>query len=371
MLDGKLAWDVPQGNWTILRIGYTPTGRENHPSPKAGVGLECDKLSKEGVRAAFDGFIGRLVAKNRDLAGAGKTLISTHVDSWEVGSQNWTPRMQQEFQRRRGYDLRKFMPVITGRVVDSVEVSERFLWDLRRTVADLIRENYAAELRRLASQHGLRLSIEAYPAPVDDISYGGQCDEPMATITNPPSRLSMPSAAHIYGKHVVPAEAFTEGNQEKWQDHPATLKGKADGALCDGINRLVFHRYAMQPWLDRKPGMTMGPWGLHYERTQTWWELSRPWHEYLARCQFLLQQGLFVADICCLQSENVMTFEPPASVQPAKSRQRSGYNFDGCPSDALLTRSNGQRWPAGVAPRHELPRAGLARGANHDAGAFA
>jgi hypothetical protein len=140
----------------------------------------------------------------------------------------------------------------------------------------------------------------------------------------------MASAAHIYGKRIVGAESFTADDREKWKDHPASIKALGDQAFCQGINRFVFHRYAMQPWLDRRPGMTMGPWGVHYERTQTWWEWTPAWHQYLARCQFLLRQGLFVADICYL--------EPEAPFQGLPSHKRQGYEWDQCCPEVVLTR---------------------------------
>jgi len=178
--DGTLKWDVPSGRWLILRFGHTTTGKTNHPAPASGRGLECDKLSAAAAEAHFNGLVRRLVEENRPLAGPGKVFVSTHIDSWEVGSQNWTPLMREEFRNRRGYDLWPFLPVFTGRVVDSLEVSERFLWDLRQTVSDLVVENYAGHLRSLADRHGLRLSIEAYGAPTDDMAYAGRADEPMA-----------------------------------------------------------------------------------------------------------------------------------------------------------------------------------------------
>ena len=130
----------------------------------------------------------------------------------------------------------------------------------------------------------------------------------------------MASSAHIYGRPILGAEAFTATDREKWQQHPASIKALGDRAFREGINRFVFHRYAMQPWLDYRPGMTMGPWGLHYERTSTWWELTGPWHEYLARCQYMLRQGTFVADICYLQ--------PEASPQEFRGHERKGYDYD-------------------------------------------
>ena len=140
----------------------------------------------------------------------------------------------------------------------------------------------------------------------------------------------MASAAHIYGRTIVGAESFTAMDNERWQQHPASIKTLGDTMFCHGINRFVFHRYAMQPWLNYRPGMTMGPWGLHYERTETWWEQSRPWHEYLARCQLLLRKGLLTADICHLR--------PEAAEQDLQPHDRNGYDYDNCSAEALLTR---------------------------------
>jgi len=221
-------------------------------------------------------------------------------------------------------------------VVDSLEVSERFLWDLRKTVSELVIENYSGHMRDLAHENGLRYTVEAYGSPCDFLPYAGQADEPMGEFWTPSGMAietcrGMASAAHVYGKRIVGAEAFTADDHERWLEHPATLKPLGDRAFCEGINRFVFHRYAMQPWATgRRPGMMMGPWGQHYERTQTWWEQSSAWHEYLARCQLLLRQGLFVADICYLQAE-----APP---QGFGSHPRNGYDWDECSADAVSER---------------------------------
>ncbi len=343
--DGKLAWDAPAGKWIVFRFGHTTTGKDNHPAPVSGRGLECDKFSKEAAEAHYNGLMGKLIAANREFAGEGKVLVSTHIDSWEVGSQNWTPRMREEFRARRGYDLVPFLPAFAGRVVDSLEVTERFLWDLRLTVSDLILDNYAGHFHALANRNGLRLSIEAYDnVPIDELAYAGRCDEPMSEFWSwgrfgaAYSCTGMASAAHTYGKRILGAEAFTATNAEKWLGHPANVKDLGDWAFCEGVNRFVFHRYAAQPWIGRAPGMSMGPWGLHYERTQTWWEQSKAWHEYLARCQLLLQQGLFVADIAYLQPEGApRRFAPPPGAEIAP-HLRGGYNFDGCSAEVVLSR---------------------------------
>ena len=342
---GRLTWDVPAGKWTILRIGYTPTGMRNHPSPKAGEGLECDKLSKEAVDAHFAGLMAKLIA---DVGpAAGKTLVSTHIDSWEVDFQNWTPQMPAEFRQRRGYDPIKYLPVVTGRVVDSLEVSERFLWDLRRTIADLITDNYAGRMRELAHRHHLQLSIEPYAVGLmDNFSYARMADVPMCEFwtggdeTGDRGNKTISSAAHIYGKPICGAESFTSSPQyARWVDHPFAMKALGDVALCDGINRFVIHRYCQQPWLDRRPGMTFGPWGVHYDRTETWWPYVGPWHEYLSRCNHLLRQGLFAADVCCLQTEDVPScggYIPDISGLPSDDSggppgvARPKYDYDGC-----------------------------------------
>jgi len=243
--------------------------------------------------------------------------------------------MPEEFRQRRGYDLQPFFPVFTGRVVGSLEISERFLWDLRKTISELVIEKYAGGLGKLAHEHGIRLSIEAYGGPCEDLPYAGRADEPMCEFWMGGGAFNtvkgMASAAHTYGKRILGAESFTAADQEKWLDHPGSIKTLGDRAFCEGVNRFVFHRYAMQPWSpERQPGMTMGPWGLHYERTQTWWQWSRSWHEYLARCQLLLRQGLFVADVCYLQ--------PEAAPQDFHEHALPGYDYDECSAETVLTR---------------------------------
>jgi hypothetical protein len=340
---GRVSWEVPPGKWVLMRIGHTPTGKDNHPSPPDGRGLECDKLSREAAEAHFNGMMAKLAEDCGGLTGT--TLISTHIDSWEVGSQNWTPKFREEFKALRGYDPLPYLPVLSGRVVDSLEVSERFLWDVRQTVSDLLIKNYAGRIRELAHQRGMRLSIEAYDAtPCEDMVFAGQADEPMAEFwswgaNTAYSCTEMASAAHVYGKRILGAEAFTANDKERWLGHPAGIKALGDWAFCEGINRFVFHRYALQPWPDRRPGMSMGPWGLHYERTQTWWEESKAWHEYLARCQYLLQQGLFVADVCYVAPEgSPQRFVPPAGPRVGNTPDRPKYNYDGCPPDVVLNR---------------------------------
>jgi len=345
MLDtkGELDWQVPAGTWIIQRIGYTTTGSSTRPPVKGGNGLECDKLSREAMDVHFTNMIGKLVAEVGPLAGS--TFSATHIDSWEVGSQNWTPKFRDEFQKRRGYDPIPFLPDVTGVggfpcTVGDPALASRFRWDFNQTISELLAENYVGRLEELARQHELRLTLEGYDLPFgDEATYTQRADEPMTEFwaTGATQNLTkgrqMASVAHIMGRNIVGAEAFTSDDSEQWKFHPATIKALGDYEFSQGVNRFVIHRYAHQPYLDRFPGSTMGPWGLHYERTQTWWEMSGAWHKYLARCQFMLRQGMFVADLCYLRPELPdQTYFTPAPEVPA------GYKFDECSAEALIAR---------------------------------
>lgn len=334
--DGRLEWNVPEGNWTILRIGYTPTGKDNHPATPEGRGLEVDKLSKEALDAFWND--GMMATVLRDIGPlAGKSLNNALVDSYEVGSQNWTPRFREEFRRRRGYDLLPFLPVFAGYVVGSPEISERFLWDVRQTVSELFVENYYGHFASLCRKHGLLFSTEPYGnGTFDDLAAGGRADIPMGEFwigggAHETAKLAA-SAAHIYGRKVVGAESFTATPEMgRWLNDPYSMKALGDHIFCLGVNRFIFHRYAHQPWLNVKPGMTMGPWGFHFERTVTWWEQGRAWLKYLARCQYLLQQGRFVADIAIYVGEH-----QPISAPFLPDLRAKGYDYDSINKEVLL-----------------------------------
>jgi glycosyl hydrolase family 106( putative alpha-L-rhamnosidase) len=345
--DGRINWDVPEGNWTILRFGRTTTGQNTRPAPLPGLGLESDKFDPKALDAHFSAFIETLLLglgrPNKD--GAGWTML--HIDSWEMSAQNWTAQFRNEFIKRRGYDPVVYLPVMTGRVVENLEVSERFLWDLRQTGQELIVQNHAAHLKELGRRHGFGLSIEPYDMnPCSDLTLGGVADVPMCEFwakgygfATEFSCFEATSIAHTMGRPIVAAESFTAGDGERWQLYPGAMKSQGDWALCTGINRIVFHRYQHQPWLDRVPGMTMGDIGSHWERTQTWWELVPAFHQYLTRCQFMLRRGLPVADICYLSPEGAPNvFRPPKSATRGNPPDRQAYNFDGCSPEALMQR---------------------------------
>jgi len=333
--DGSLTWNAPSGEWIILRMGHAYNGRWIKPSPKAQSGPETDKLSREATVHHFNSFVKRL----SDITGPEmkSALVATHIDSWESGGQNWTSRMREEFTRRRGYDPLPYLPIMTGRVLGDLQTTERFLWDLRKTVSELMVQNYVATFQELAHGQGLRFSYEGYTTTGNDLDAANHADEPMAEFWTPTGQgmdfystmKGMASAAHLNGRPVVSAEAFTANEKERWLWHPAMLKAIGDDAFTQGINRVVFHRYAAQFLVDQKPGMQMSRWGLHYERTNTWWEWSGPWHTYLARAQHLLRQGEFVADVLALQSE-----EPLQRFQAAPI---PGYDYDGCGPNTFAT----------------------------------
>lgn len=348
--DGRLAWDVPPGQWTILRFGRRNTGANTRPAPQPGLGFESDKFDPAALDAHFDFFIGsllRTIGPRPNNRTSGWTML--HIDSWEMGAQNWTANFRREFQNRRGYDPTPYLPAMTGRIVDSVEISERFLWDLRFTAQELVIENHAQRLKELGRQYGFGLSIEPYDMnPTSDMVLGGVADVPMCEFwaqgygfDSTFSCIESTSIAHTQGKPIVAAESFTSDSNEAWKLFPGAMKNQGDWALCTGINRFVFHRFAHQPWLDRQPGMTMGPYGVHWDRTQTWWPLIGDYHRYLARCQWLLRQGTPVADICYLIPEGAPhVFLPPKSALEGELPDRRGYNFDGCSPDVLVAHAS-------------------------------
>jgi hypothetical protein len=332
--DGRLNWRVPAGEWVILRLGYTPTGVKNHPAPKEGEGLECDKFSQAALDAHWAGFMQKVLDDLGPLAV--KTLNSSLIDSYEVGGQNWTENFRQEFRKRRGYDPLKYLPAFTARVVDNPAVSERFLWDVRRTIADLFAENYYGHFAELCHQHGLMNAVEPYTGPFESLQSGAPADIVMGEFWsgsqgNPSVKLAA-SVAHIYGKTIVGAESFTASPEHgRWQNDPYSLKPLGDLMYSQGLNRYVFHRYAMQPWTNRWPGMTMGQWGFHFERTETWWNQGKPWIDYITHCQFLLQQGRAVADAAYFTGESA-----PVEMRVGNPALPAGYDYDAVNADVLL-----------------------------------
>jgi len=308
---GHLHWQAPAGHWTILRIGHTSTGHTNATGGGAR-GLECDKFNPEAIRLQFDHWFGEAIRQaGPDLAS--RVLKIFHVDSWECGSQNWSPVFRQEFQKRRGYDLLRWLPAITGVPIASADSSERFLHDMRETIAELLHDEFYTIMKDEAHKHGCQFSAECV-APTfvsDDLYHYSEADIPMGefwlrspTHDKPNDIADAVSGAHIYGKPIVQAEAFTE-LREAWDEYPGMLKTLQDRNYALGINRMVFHVFVHNPWLDRKPGMTLGGVGTFLQRDQTWWPQVKAWVDYTRRCQQLLQQGRPVVDIAVFTGEEL------------------------------------------------------------------
>jgi hypothetical protein len=337
--DGTLTWNAPEGNWTILRFGFSLTGAKSRPANPGGLGYEVDKLSRHHTELYYKGYTEPLKRTLGDLFG--RRLNHFLIDSWEAGQQNWTDDMIAEFTRRRGYDPTLFLPAMAGYVVGNAETSDGFLWDFRRTLADMFAENHYGTMVELLHRDGLQVYSEAsgvsLEIPEDTLLTKSKVDIPMGEfwMRDLHPRLmylqdvrGAASAGHIYGKPIIAAESFTGGGYES----PFALKKASDYWLAQGINRLVFHTSAHQP-LDTLPGNTMV--GTHLHRNITWAELARPMNEYFARTCYMLQQGRNVADIAYLLPEGAPSTMPiwGAGTQPAPPE---GYDYDFVNTDILL-----------------------------------
>ncbi len=342
--DGRLTWNAPAGDWTVVRFGHVNTGVKNKPAPPEATGFECDKLSAAGAEQHFAGYIGRLSRPGG--ATDGGRLKGMLIDSWECYTQTWTPAMEQEFLQRRGYELRTWLPAMAGWVVDDHQTSERFLRDWRATISDLIVENYFGRMAELGRERGLNLSFETAVgdvSPGDILEYFKSADIPMCEVWQPndphvgglETKPIAPtaSAAHLYGKPRVAAETFTAAPMS-WREHPFALKGFADRSFAAGITHVVFHTYTHNP-LNKVPGTSFGSRiGTAFLRGQTWWKHMPLFNDYLARCTHMLEQGTPVADVLWYLGDDVD--HKPRQDTPFPE----GYHFDYVNADALLNRVN-------------------------------
>ena len=338
--DGTLTWDVPEGEWIVLHAGLLPTGTQNSPAPAEATGPEVDKMNRTALKAHFEAYVGKLL--ERMPAADRKSLKHVVADSYEQGPENWTEGFAQEFQNRYGYDPVRFLPVLTGRLVGSADQANRFLWDLRRLVADLVARDYVGGLRDLCRERGLKMWLENYGHwgfPSEFLLYGGSCDEISGEFWEAGSLGSVElrdasSAAHIYGMRPVFAEAFTGG--PFFISTPWSLKKRGDWAFCQGINQFVLHVYIHQPSEERLPGMNAG-FGTEFNRHNTWFEQSKAWIEYQRRCSVLLQAGLHVADVAYFIGEDA-----PKMAGLQSPALPPGYDFDYINADVLMHRAQVQ-----------------------------
>jgi hypothetical protein len=341
--NGRLAWKVPDGSWLVIRLGTTLVqGQTKFTSPGCA-GLEIDPMSAAAMDRHFDATAEILLAAAGSLGG--KTLTHTHIDSWEIAEQpTWTPDLAGEFRRRNGYDRLPYLPALVGKTVENKAVTERFLWDYRRLVADLVADNYYGRLAARSRQHGLGIHPESGGPFVgwhDELANLGRSDVPMGEFWYPAgahadfSLKQAACAAHTYGKRICQAEAFTDMGPN-WEESPRLLKLCGDRAFCQGLNRNVLCFYVHQVDDAARPGYQWEMAGTHFDRHVTWWRQSSAWLTYLARCQFLLQQGLPVADFCYYYGQDV-----PASV-PYRDKlspaMPAGYDYDVCNTEVLCSR---------------------------------
>ncbi len=338
--DGRLNWLMPPGRWSILRIGQTPTGIYLFPTPVGSPGLDCDKLSREAADFHYDHCVKPLLQEfGPNLTR--RAMAYYHVDSYESGWQNWTAKFPDDFRERRGYDLIKYMPALTGRAVGSIETTEKFLWDFRRTIGDLFADNNYGRLAERCHEDGIRFSAEPYGGPFEQLQVGLRADLPMTEvwlqqpINGKKSGLRAVVAGRAAGKKIIGAESFTSGlpNFGRWKDHPFSLKSLGDFIFCCGVNQYCIHVSTLQPLLGdhMRPGFTCGQNGIHFDRGETWWHHGgKEWVSYISRCQALLQSGGHVADILYFQGN-----DSPSGVDPFEMELPDGYDFDACGSEIL------------------------------------
>jgi hypothetical protein len=348
--DGTLNWTPPPGDWVVIRFGYSLLGITNHPATAEATGLEVDKLNSGFVKNYMNGYLDSY--KNTvgpELMGK-KGIRFVITDSWEAGSQNWTDKMMQEFKTRRGYDATPWLPVLVGQIVENAEASDRFLWDFRKTIADLIADEHYGQVEASLKERGIGHYGESHESGRALVADGMEVkkldDIPMSAMwTQVPGQNAVQygynaddresaSVAHIYGQNIAAAESMTAA-AAPWAWSPATLKPTADQELLNGINRFVIHESAHQPLVGKgtAPGLTLGPFGQWFNRNETWAEEAGPWINYIARCSYLLQQGHFAADLVYFYGEDsnltAIFAEKAPDVPP-------GYGFDYINADGLI-----------------------------------
>ncbi|MEI7901504.1 MAG: glycosyl hydrolase [bacterium] len=342
--DGELEWDVPAGTWKILRTGFTLTGAMTSWSSPTGIGFESDPLDAAAMEFQFANTAALLAEDAGALAG--KVFRSVQIDSWEINHPNWSAGLIEGFVKFRGYDPRPYLPALSGLVVGNSETSDRFLYDYRKTVGDLVAENYFGRLSTLAASKGIVQQSEAggvcspKAMALDCLKNLGRCAIPMGEFWQDGTWVEAnqnkngkqtASAAHLYGKRISAAEAFTSFIH--WVDSPASLKPTADRAFCEGFNHFFIFSSATRSE-DGLPGTEFCA-GTHFNRKITWWNQSRGFNDYIARCSHLLQQGLFVGDVLFYNGDQCPNFVGPKHIDPSVG---PGYDYDVCNTEIMLTR---------------------------------
>ncbi|HEY4324027.1 MAG TPA: glycosyl hydrolase [Mucilaginibacter sp.] len=348
-VNGNLTWTPPAGKWNILRFGYSMLGITNHPASAEATGPEVDKLDPVAIKAYFANYLDQYKSATEGLMGNKGGLQYMVTDSWEAGAQNWTGNLPAEFFKRRGYNMLPWMPVLTGRIINSTEQSEQFLWDFRKTLGELLAEYHYDQLTTILHERGMKRYSESHEAGraliADGMEVKRTADIPMAAMWTPglfgdglnyrADIRESASVAHIYGQNLVAAESLTAlgigGNA--WSYSPEKLKPTADMELASGLNRFVIHTSVHQPTDDKIPGLGLGPFGQWFNRHETWAEQAKAWTAYLSRSAYMLQQGKFVADIIYYYGEDDNITHMFGRNLP---QIPEGYNFDFVNADALV-----------------------------------
>lgn len=335
--EGNLVWDIPAGEWIIMRTGMTPTGVVNSPADSEGTGLEVDKMSKQHVAGHFDAFLGEII---RRIPEADRRTWRVVVeDSYETGGQNFTDNFLTAFAEQYGYDPLPYLPVFKGYTIGSPNLCDRFLWDVRRLVADKIAYDYVGGLREVSNKYGLTTWLENYGHwgfPGEFLQYGGQSDEiggefwSEGELGNIENRAAS-SSAHIYGKTKVSAESFTSSGSH-FSRYPKMMKQRGDRFFTEGINNTLLHVYIQQPYEDKNPGMNAW-FGNEFNRKNTWFSHIDLFTDYLKRCNYMLQQGTYIADVAYFIGEDV-----PKMTGVCDPALPKGYSFDYINREVLMTR---------------------------------
>lgn len=363
--NGVLTWDVPEGEWTIMRMGMAPTLVTNGPASPEATGLEVDKMSKQWVAEHFDRFVGEVLRRIPEQDRRSFKVVVQ--DSYETGGQNFTDGFLTEFQDRYGYDPLPYLPVYQGFVINSQRESDAFLWDMRRMVADKVAYDYVGGLREVSHKHGLTTWLENYGHwgfPSEFLMYGGQSDEiggefwsqgELGDIEN----RAASSAGHIYGKTKISAESNTSGGPA-YSRYPAMMKQRTDRFFAEGINNTLLHVYIMQPYEEKSPGVNAW-FGNEFDRKNTWFSQLDLFTTYLKRSNFMLQQGLNVADVAYFIGEDA-----PKMTGVTDPALPIGYQFDYMNAevitrdmdvkDGMITLPHGTRYKVLVLPKQETMR---------------
>lgn len=337
--NGVLDWEVPEGKWVIRRMAMLPTGVTNSPAAPEATGPEIDKMSKKHVAFHFDAFIGDILKRIPEADR--KTFKVVVQDSYETGGQNWTDDMISVFKERYGYDPVPYLPVLEGTVVGNPDISDRFLWDLRRLIADRVSYDYVGGLRDVCHQHGLTTWLGNYGHwgfPGEFLQYGGQSDEIAGEFWSEGSlgdieNRAASSCGHIYGKRRVWAESFTSGGPA-FGRYPYQMKQRGDRFFTEGINSSLLHVYIHQPFEDREPGLDAW-FGNEFNRKNTWFSQMDVFTGYLKRCNFMLQRGDYVADVAYFIGEDA-----PKMTGICTPELPAGYSFDYINGEVLLQRAS-------------------------------